>query len=523
MGVSGALCVADVLASTDGYGTLAVSSAAMLPAMLTILVTLAGRRWPSGRKFAVAILPWILLCACLVALTGGLASPAMTLVLLPLLFALHFRGGARAVEAGIFSVLGLGAGVLSTALFTSLPSSAAVMEATGILALAGLALAAYLSAALFSRIPGSAQPGIETERSAPSPAETGAEAPVMMVDVTRDGTVRSVSGRAPGGIKPSSGAALLEAFPEPVRGDVARCLSSQQTFAQIKAEGEAVDITCDPYAQGMRVFLSAPATSSDPVAAADIIAVDAERRAMSAETALQERTAFFASLGHELKTPLNAILGFSDLMRTELRGDLPEAYKEYAQLIHESGQDLLLTVEDILDYAKAEAGHARLELEPVDLVASCESVIAQLSAFAERSGVAIRQKATAEAWAVADARAVRQIWQNLLSNAIKYSASGGSVSLDARAGSSTVALSVRDTGAGMSEVDLERIAKPFQQGTNAKGRAGTGLGLAVVKAFADQMAGKVIIDTAPGEGTRVRVILPRAVDEDVVFLEDAAQ
>lgn len=84
------------------------------------------------------------------------------------------------------------------------------------------------------------------------------------------------------------------------------------------------------------------------------------------------------------------------------------------------------------------------------------------------------------------------------------------VSIDARSGSSTVALSVRDMGAGMSASDLDQVARPFQQGSNAKGRAGTGLGLAVVKTFADLMQGKVIIDTAPGEGTRVRVILPKA-------------
>lgn len=252
-------------------------------------------------------------------------------------------------------------------------------------------------------------------------------------------------------------------------------------------------------------------------------ATELAARAEAAEQALADRTAFFAGLGHDLKTPLNAILGFSDLMKAELRGPLPDAYKDYPAIIHESGQDLMLLVEDILDLAKTESLEHRLDLEPVDLVASGGSILRQLEDMAQRAGVTLALEADGEVWADADPRAVRQIWQNLVSNAIKYSDKGGTVSLSAGASGGSVFLSVEDDGAGMDQADLDRIAAPFAQGANAKGRAGTGLGLAVVHRFAQLHGGRVIIDTAPGEGTRVRVMLPAADAGLIGSLEDAAQ
>ncbi len=237
-----------------------------------------------------------------------------------------------------------------------------------------------------------------------------------------------------------------------------------------------------------------------------------------AEAMLAERTGFFAGIGHELKTPLNAILGFSEMMSSELRGPLSEDYQDYSRLIHESGQDLMLLVEDILALAKAEANGHKLDLEPVDLDASGRSVLAQMQAMAARADVSLKLRAYGEPWALADVRAVRQIWQNLVSNAVKYSEAGACVSLVASVRQGKAVLSVKDTGAGMSEEDLARIAEPFAQGANAKGRAGTGLGLAVVKRFADLQNGKVIINTALGQGTQVEVFLPLADPEDLAPL-----
>lgn len=223
---------------------------------------------------------------------------------------------------------------------------------------------------------------------------------------------------------------------------------------------------------------------------------------------LEERTHFFVGLGHDLKSPLNAVIGFSEIMESELRGPLPESYKDYPSLIRESGQTLLRLVEDMLAYAKSEAGTYELDLAPMDIAASGESVLRQSQAMADKADVRLRFVANTEVTAMADADAIRRIWDNLVSNAIKYSAPGETVTLTARMVGETSILQVSDTGAGMDAEDLARIAKPFAQGRNAKGRVGTGLGLAMVQRLAEMQGGKVEIRTAPGKGTTVTVRLP---------------
>ncbi|MEM9740819.1 MAG: HAMP domain-containing sensor histidine kinase, partial [Pseudomonadota bacterium] len=238
---------------------------------------------------------------------------------------------------------------------------------------------------------------------------------------------------------------------------------------------------------------------------------------------LRERTQFFASLSHDLKTPLNAIIGFADMMKSGLRGPLPESYQDYSEIIHESGQDMLLLVDDILDLAKADAESLKLDLEPIDLAASGLSVLRQLEAQALRQRVTLKFETALDVWALADARAVRQIWQNLVSNAIKYSAPGSEVLFEVGEADNAVFLAVEDFGAGMDLEDLDHIGSPFRQGTNAQGRLGTGLGLAVVKRFADLHGGQVKVETAKGQGTRVEVTFKQADLSDLDDFEKAAQ
>ncbi|MEP1143190.1 MAG: HAMP domain-containing sensor histidine kinase [Henriciella sp.] len=232
------------------------------------------------------------------------------------------------------------------------------------------------------------------------------------------------------------------------------------------------------------------------------------------QDAVRERTNFFAGLGHDLKSPLNGIIGFADIMDAELRGPLPDAYQDYPTLIRESGETLLRLVEDLLGYAKAEAGTYELDPAELDIAASGESVLRQSKALAELSGVTLQMKTSGEVLALADAGAVRRIWDNLVSNAIKYSSKGDSITLSAFERGEASYISVRDTGAGMSAGDLARIAKPFAQGENAKGRSGTGLGLAMVQKLAELQGGRVKIETAPGQGTTVTVKLPGAARDE---------
>lgn len=531
------IAVASVFVYSGGVDLRVIAAFAalcVLPVVSTLVVVKAGRDWPRGRRALFVCVPWILMSAFFVALSGGLSSPALIFAAFPSLFALAFGWRKLAVETAVFSLFAtLGAIALSVTV-SGLPGREEAAHASEMFAFAGLCILPFIVAGLVSsrRAEQAAVASVAAghdgrfDEAYTGDLEPITETPsgVLIVDVTREGRIRSASGAAPAGLKFLPGRVFIESFPAALRERIGVRFASGGTFVERLESGDALEFTIDRHDLGTRVFIDTVAGTERANEDSQPVAPRADNRLVEElRGELKNRMAFFAGLGHDLKTPLNAILGFSDLMRTELRGPMPEAYKDYSHLIHESGQDLLLIVEDILDYAKAEAGHARLEVEPVDLVASGESVAAQLSGQAGRAGVDLKFLGRGEVWASADPRAVRQIWQNLISNAIKYSDAGATVTLDARAGRDAVALSVRDTGAGMDDEDLARIAKPFQQGRNAKGRAGTGLGLAVVQSFANQLGGKVVIDTAPGEGTRVRVILPKASPADVSGIEDAAQ
>ncbi|MEL6416738.1 MAG: HAMP domain-containing sensor histidine kinase, partial [Pseudomonadota bacterium] len=278
--------------------------------------------------------------------------------------------------------------------------------------------------------------------------------PILILSVSSQGRIRGHSGRSnliPG---MKTGRILEDLLPE---------LSESPTSVMSFSAGKFSVLRLPNSTGELVLFL--PATASENGTSDEV----------------QERTQFFASLGHDLKSPLNGIIGFADIMDAEIRGPMPEAYKDYPSLIRESGDTLMRLIEDILGYAKAEAGTYELDIAPLDIAASGDSVFRQSNGIAELSGVNLKLKSDGEVMALADAGAVRRIWDNLVSNAIKYSSRGDTVALHAFEKNGLCVLSVRDTGAGMDADDLARIAKPFAQGRNAKGRAGTGLGLAMVQ------------------------------------------
>ncbi|MCI4645825.1 MAG: HAMP domain-containing histidine kinase [Hyphomonadaceae bacterium] len=337
---------------------------------------------------------------------------------------------------------------------------------------------------------------------------------LAVIAITPEGRIRAVAGNRSllGPVR--LGVLASDALPALYPGLDMAALSRGEPVEAKTGQGLAVRLVGRNTEDGRILLATVPDTASEA-------AIQNLRE--EGEAALRERTTFFASLGHDLKTPLNAIIGFADMMRSGVRGKLPEAYQDYTQIIHESGQDLLLLVEDLLDLAKADARALRLDFEPVDLIASGASVMRQFSAQAERTGVTLVLDSAGEAWAHADARAVRQIWQNLISNAIKYSEQGGTVTLQAGASGDSASLSVKDEGAGMDAADLERVATPFAQGKNSSGRIGTGLGLAMVKQFVDLHDGQVRIDTEKGQGTCVTVTFKAADPADLAEFDHAAQ
>ncbi|HLY06563.1 MAG TPA: ATP-binding protein [Rhizomicrobium sp.] len=233
-----------------------------------------------------------------------------------------------------------------------------------------------------------------------------------------------------------------------------------------------------------------------------------------AEAASRAKSEFLANMSHELRTPLNAILGFSEMIFSNALATNPAKYKEYAKLVHESGNHLLALVNDILDLAKIESGKFELRESDIDIgvlagetvvLLADQAAVAQLNLLAEvEPGLPLLR---------ADGRALRQILINLLSNAIKYTPSGGEVAVFARlAESGEIMLGVRDTGIGIDPRDQLRVFSSFGQGRHdvATGDKGTGLGLSIVKGLCEAHGGKVTLASELGQGTCVTIALPAA-------------
>ena len=231
-----------------------------------------------------------------------------------------------------------------------------------------------------------------------------------------------------------------------------------------------------------------------------------------AESASRAKTQFLANMSHELRTPLNAVIGFSEILNRELFGAIGEArYREYARLIHESGEHLLNVVNDVLDMSKIEAGKFKIVKEPFDvapLVKSCCDLMRHTAE--QRSLSLIMDVAPGIPELPADKRACKQMLINLISNAIKFTDPGGWVRVSARRVGETVELSVADNGIGIAEADLPRLGNPFVQANNSYDRSydGAGLGLSVVKGLARLHGGRLELKSSLGEGTSATIVLP---------------
>ena len=235
-----------------------------------------------------------------------------------------------------------------------------------------------------------------------------------------------------------------------------------------------------------------------------------ERARADAEAQNAGKSRFLANMSHELRTPLNAIMGFSDIMRQGLFGSLSDRYAEYAELIHDSGGHLLDLINDVLDMSKIEAERFELSRDIFDARDAVAGVLRLMRGQADRAGVQLRGLLPREPLDVtADRRAMKQIALNLVSNALKFTPRGGAVTVTIHADGPVLELVVADTGVGISAADMQRLGRPYEQaGGPAQRATGTGLGLSLVRSFAELHGGEMEIESRLGEGTTVTVRLP---------------
>ncbi len=238
----------------------------------------------------------------------------------------------------------------------------------------------------------------------------------------------------------------------------------------------------------------------------------ARRLIRGLEQADKAKSAFLASMSHEVRTPLNAIIGFTEILRLELHGEIKgDKNKEYLDIIRSSSENLLMVINDILDISKLDADKMEIyaeDLDPTEIVADATKLLQTEAHDRSIRLVTELEPATIQS----DARIIRQILINLLSNAIKFTKKGGQVSVRSEAAPDGYRITVSDTGIGMSSEDIEVALAPFGQvATGKKDHGGTGLGLPLVNRFVALLGGKMTIRSAPGHGTSVTVHLPPAV------------
>ena len=268
------------------------------------------------------------------------------------------------------------------------------------------------------------------------------------------------------------------------------------------ANGKVVRAQYRHLLDGGRVYVSTDITEL----------METEQKQLAIELAYRTKSEFLANMSHELRTPLNAILGFSQLIRDAAMGPVNARYQGYADDILTAGQHLLSLINDILDLSKIEVGRMELHEEVVDIAAVVKDCCRMVRERASASGQQLEQVIASGAPCVtADELRLKQIILNLLSNAVKFTPPGGSIRVStALTPEGGLALSVSDTGIGMTPEDIATALTPFRQvdGSPNRGYDGTGLGLPLAKTLTELHGATFDVESELGVGSTVTITLP---------------
>ena len=240
---------------------------------------------------------------------------------------------------------------------------------------------------------------------------------------------------------------------------------------------------------------------------------------LKAEAASHAKTNFLAHLSHDIRTPLNHIIGFAELMRHQTYGPLGDArYDDYVQSIKTSGEHLLASFATILDLAELENGRKALRSDPVPVDEVLDNVIERFRGQATRAGLTFVLGQPCGAVVLGDRLGLLRMLANIVENSLRFTPSGGRVTLAAFAARDGVVIEITDTGMGMDEERLASLSQPFALGdaTFTREGIGPGLGISIARAIAELSGGRMAIDSSPSLGTTVAISLPLQSDDVLV-------
>jgi signal transduction histidine kinase len=238
------------------------------------------------------------------------------------------------------------------------------------------------------------------------------------------------------------------------------------------------------------------------------------RERVAADEANRAKSVFLASMSHELRTPLNAIAGYVDLMRLGIPDPATKAQLDYLARVQRAQQHLLGLINDVLNFAKLEAGRVEFQTREFGLAPLIEDAIEMMMPAFTARRLDCRVVPGPDIVLRSDPEKVRQIILNLLSNAVKFTDPGGCVSVGWSVNEHKVAIDVRDNGIGIDPAEQDRIFEPFVQvdADLTRERQGTGLGLSISRALARGLSGEVTVRSEPGAGSTFTLHLPTAAD-----------
>ena len=244
-----------------------------------------------------------------------------------------------------------------------------------------------------------------------------------------------------------------------------------------------------------------------------------------AEKANLAKSHFLSSMSHELRSPLNGILGFAQLMESEVPPPTGNQKESLAQIL-KAGWHLLTLINEILDLAKVESGQVPMSREPVGVADILQECLGMVETQARQRGIILRcPDPDQRTFVLADRTRIKQVLLNLLSNAIKYNVDHGTVEVVCReADRGRVRISVRDTGQGLAPYQVEQLFQPFNRlGQEAGGEEGTGIGLVVAKRLVELMEGVIGVESIVGGGSLFWFDLPAVAAPDLALAADPAE